>query len=220
MTRYWKGNCGSDIVESYDKFIERLASPSSAPGGGAASAMVSIVASSLNQMVASLTLNKKKYAEFQDEMNSVIEKSRKLDIDLRKLMKEDEDAFNEIISALRLPKDTDEEKESRKKSMIKATKGAIKVPWKIASASRDVLELSRVLAEHGNKNAVTDAGCSALFAYSAIEGVLYNVRINLNSLTDDEFVREEKTKINLFLKDCSELKAAILEMVDKKIGDE
>lgn len=218
--RYLKENCGSDCLESYDKFMERLASSSSAPGGGAASAMVSIVASSLNQMVASLTLNKKKYEEYQDEMNSVLERSRKIDNELRSLMKEDEDAFNEIITALRLPKETEEEKKARKERLAEATKGAIRVPWKIASASRQVLELASIMAEHGNKNAVTDAGCAALFAHSAIEGVLYNVKINLSSLKDESYVSEEKQKINLFMKDCGEIKTKILKEVDRKIGVE
>lgn len=207
-------------MESYDSFIERLASSSAAPGGGAASAMVTIVASSLNQMVASLTVNKKKYAEYEERMNSIIEKSREIDTDLRALMKEDEDAFNEIMKALKLPKETDDEKRERKEKLISATKGAIRVPWKIASASRDVLELAKELAMHGNRNAITDAGCAALFAHSAIEGVLYNVRINLNSLSDESLVQDEKTKIRLFMDDCNRLKSDILNLVDKELGDE
>ena len=76
------------------------------------------------------------------------------------------------------------------------------------------------MADHGNRNAVTDAGCAALFAYSAIEGVLYNVRINLSSLDDESYVSEEKQKIRLFMKDCGDLKTRILKEVDGKIGDE
>lgn len=207
-------------MESYDTFLERLASPSPAPGGGAASAMVSIVASSLNQMVASLTVGKKKYAQYEPEMSSILEKSRKIDDDLRQLMKEDEDAFNKIIKALKMPKESEEEISIRKESIIEASKGAIRVPWKIASASREVIELALKLAKHGNKNAITDAGCSALFAYSAVEGVLYNVKINLNTVKDEDFAREEKTKIGIFMKDCDKLKNEVLSLVDAAIGDE
>jgi len=213
-------NCGSDYVESYDTFLERLASSSPAPGGGAASAMVSIVASSLNQMVASLTVNKRKYEEYEGEMNSIIEKSKKIDADLRKFMKDDEDAFNEIIKALKMPKNSDEEVKERKDKIVEASKGAIRVPWKIASASREVLELALALARHGNRNAVTDAGCAALFAHSAIEGVLYNVKINLNSVKDEEFAREEKSKMSIFMKDCDGLKSEVLQLVEAAIGDE
>jgi len=207
-------------VESYDTFLERLASSSPAPGGGAASAMVSIVASSLNQMVASLTVNKRKYEEYEGEMNSIIEKSKKIDADLRKFMKDDEDAFNEIIKALKMPKNSDEEVKERKDKIVEASKGAIRVPWKIASASREVLELALALARHGNRNAVTDAGCAALFAHSAIEGVLYNVKINLNSVKDEEFAREEKSKMSIFMKDCDGLKSEVLQLVEAAIGDE
>ncbi|AKA48517.1 formimidoyltetrahydrofolate cyclodeaminase [uncultured archaeon] len=207
-------------MESYDTFLERLASSSPAPGGGAASAMVSIVASSLNQMVASLTVNKRKYEEYEGEMNSIIEKSKKIDADLRKFMKDDEDAFNEIIKALKMPKNSDEEVKERKDKIVEASKGAIRVPWKIASASREVLELALALARHGNRNAVTDAGCAALFAHSAIEGVLYNVKINLNSVKDEEFAREEKSKMSIFMKDCDGLKSEVLQLVEAAIGDE
>ena len=207
-------------MESYDTFLERLASSSPAPGGGAASAMVSIVASSLNQMVASLTVNKRKYEEYEGEMNSIIEKSKKIDADLRKFMKDDEDAFNEIIKALKMPKNSDEEVKERKDKIVEASKGAIRVALKIASASREVLELALALARHGNRNAVTDAGCAALFAHSAIEVVLYNVKINLNSVKDVEFAREEKSKMSIFMKDCDGLKSEVLQLVEAAIGDE
>ncbi len=220
MNRYSKERFGSDIMESYDSFLERLASSSPAPGGGAASAMVTIVASSLNQMVASLTVSKKKYAEYESEMTTILEKSKSVDKELRKLMKDDEDAFNEIIAALKMPKESEEEAKARKVKLKEATRGAIRVPWKIASSSRDVLELALKLAHHGNRNAVTDAACAALFAHSAIEGVLYNVKINLTSLKDEDFVREEKTKIQLFMKDCNAMKDEVLRIVDSTIGDE
>lgn len=207
-------------MESYDSFLERLASSSPAPGGGAASAMVTVVASSLNQMVALLTVNKKKYAEFEGEMTSIIEKSRKIDQELRSLMKEDEEAFNEIMAALKMPKDTEAQIEARKSKLKEATKGAIRAPWKIAASSREVLELSLKLAQHGNRNAVTDAACAALFSHSAIVGALYNVRINLLSLKDEEFVREERNKMQLFTRDCDAMKEEILRIVDSSIGDE
>ncbi len=205
-------------LESYDSFIERLASSSPAPGGGAASAMVSIVASSLNQMVASLTQGKKKYAEHEAEMAGIVEKSRNVESDLRSLMKEDEDAFNKIIEAMRMPKESDEEKEARRNAMQKAMRGAAKTPWKIAASAREVLELSKKLAEHGNKNAITDAACSALFAHAAIHGALYNVRINLLSIRDEEFVKEERTKLSLFLEDCDRIKSQVIRLVDTEIG--
>lgn len=207
-------------MESYDSFIERLASSSPAPGGGAASAMVTIVASSLNQMVALLTVNKKKYAEYESEMHSIIEKSRVIDQELRSLMKEDEDSFNEIMAALKMPKDTDDQIKARKSKLQEATVGAIKAPWKIASTSREVLELALKIAQHGNRNASTDAACAALFSHSAIVGALYNVRINLVSLKDEEFVRGEREKLQTFIRDCNAIRDEVVRIVDSSIGDE
>lgn len=207
-------------MESYDSFIERLASPSPAPGGGAASAMVSVVASSLNRMVANLTVNKKKYAEYSQEMSGIIEKSKSIDNELRQLMKEDEDAFNGIMKALKLPRETEQEKAARKEELVKATKEAINAPWKIARASRDVLELSLTLAEHGNRNAITDAACAALFADAAVRGVLYNVSINLKSIPDAGFVGEQERSMKEFLEECERLKSRVTGIVDKTLGDE
>ena len=112
--------------------MERLASPSPAPGGGAASAAVSVVAASLVSMVAGLTIGKKGYEGAHETMKQVLEKSRKLTADLRSLMEEDEAAFNRLFAAWKMPKSTDEEKKRRREAMDIATRGAIQVPWKIA----------------------------------------------------------------------------------------
>lgn len=205
-------------MESYDSFIERLASPSPAPGGGAASAMVSIVSASLTSMVASLTIGKKNYLEYDEEMKKIIEKSSSLREELRALMKEDEDAFNNIVSAWKLPKGTDDEKKTRKESIDAATKEAIRVPWKIAGKSMEILDLSLQAAEHGNKNTITDAACAAIFAHGAIKGVLYNVKINLKSVTDEKMRDSEELKMKFFLEDADSIYDKTIKKVDEVIS--
>ena len=204
-------------MESFDNFIERLGSSSPAPGGGAASAMVSIVSASLASMVASLTVGKKKYMEYEEEMKGILQSSEDLKNDLRQLMKDDEDAFNEIMAAYKMPKESDEEKKLRKEKLTGAAKGAIKVPWQIAGKSRDILTLSLKLSEHGNRNAITDAACAAIFAFGAIKGVLYNVRVNLTSLEDKDYVESEKMKMKFFLEDAEAVYNKVIENVDRAI---
>lgn len=204
-------------MESFDSFIDRLASSSPAPGGGAASAMVSVVSASLASMVAALTVGKKNYIEYEERMKMIIEKTSALREELRELMKEDEEAFNNIVSAWKLPKGTEQEKELRKERIDDATKEAIRVPWKIAAKAREVLDLSLELAEHGNKNAITDAACAAIFSHGSIEGVLYNVKINLKSVSDEKMRDSEELKLKLFLEDADSVYKKVLEKVDEVI---
>ena len=191
-------------MESIDSFMERLASSSPAPGGGAASSMVALVGSSLNSMVAGLTKGKKGYEGSQEIVERIGKRSGELSAELRTLMKEDEEAFNLIVGAWKMPKSTDDEKKARSKALQDATRAAIAVPWKIASASQEILGMAAELVTYGNKNAVTDAGCSLEFSMAAIRGVFQNIKINLKSMKDEEKVESEQIKMKLFLEDCQE----------------
>ncbi|BAB59231.1 formiminotransferase cyclodeaminase [Thermoplasma volcanium GSS1] len=200
-------------MESYNNFIERLASPSPAPGGGAASAFVSIVASALISMVSQITMGKKGYEQYEDEMKEIISENSKIKEELEKLIEEDEEAFNSIMAAIKMPKITEEEKKEREKKLQSALRHGIEVPWRIAARSFDLLKLSEKLVEHGNKNAVTDAGSAASILHSAIEAALYNVKINLKSVKDQEYVSDQKMKIKLFLENSDE----VYERIKKKL---
>lgn len=192
-------------MEPLDNFMDRLASSSPAPGGGAASSLVAIVGTSLNAMVAGLTEGKKGYEGSQKMMEHIRARSNEIRSELRDLMVADEEAFNSIVGAWKMPRATEEEKEARKASIQKATKIAIKVPWRIASLAHEVLRIGALLVDHGNRNAITDAGSSLEFARAAIRAVLLNVRINLKSLTDQDLIESEELKMKLFLEDTEEI---------------
>ena len=204
-------------MESLDSFMIRLASPSPAPGGGAASASVSIVAASLSSMVAGLTIGKKGYEDHQELMRKILARSNEITGELRKLMEDDEKAFNEIVSAWKLPRSSDHEKEMRTAAIQKAAKLAIKVPWEIAEVSREILRNAKTLAEYGNKNAVTDAGCALEFSLAALKGAIQNIAINLKSLNDKAMVESEKIKIKNFLDDCEKIYNEGMREVQNKI---
>lgn len=191
-------------MESIDSFMERLASSSPAPGGGAASSMVALVGSALNSMVAGLTMGKKGYEESQKVVERIGKRSAELTMELRSLMKEDEEAFNLIVEAWKMPKSTDDEKKERGQALQDATRVAIAVPWKIAAASQEILRMAADLVTYGNKNAVTDAGCSLEFSMAAIKGVFQNIKINLKSIKDEEKAESERIKMKLFLEDSQE----------------
>lgn len=204
-------------MESIDSFIERLGSSSPAPGGGAASGLVAIVGSSLTSMVAGLTLGKKGYEESQPLMERVLKRSEEIKVELRELMEQDEVAFNRIVEAWKMPRSTDEEKSERQKMIVQATRGAIAVPWKIASVSQEILRISAQLVDYGNKNAITDAGCSLEFSMAALKGALQNIRINLKSLKDEEQIESEKMKMKFFLEDSEEIYRDALKKLEVKL---
>ncbi|MGC9167107.1 MAG: glutamate formimidoyltransferase [Thermoplasmata archaeon] len=205
-----KGNLVND--KGINQFLDELSSPSPAPGGGAASALVGAVAASLSSMVANLTIGKKKYAEYEEEMKNIVKQANELKNRLLKLMEEDEKAFNEIMDALKLPKNTPEEERIRKERIQESTKRASIVPITTAKLCLDVMRLSRVVTEKGNRNAITDGVCSAYFAYSAMKGAIMNVLINLKNIEDKNFVDNMKNEINILLKEGDE----ILKYVENK----
>jgi formiminotetrahydrofolate cyclodeaminase len=192
-------------METLDSFMERLSSPSPAPGGGAASALVAITAASLVSMVASLTKGKKSYASYRDEMEKIEKSSVSVKEELRELMEKDEEAFNLIVKAWGMDKSTEESAKLRKKVIEKASREAIIVPWKIAKASYTIMEMAEKITRHGIKSAITDSACAGIFAESAIKGVLYNVAINLKSIDNLEYREMEEIKMKLFLQNTSEI---------------
>ncbi|MCL4350905.1 MAG: cyclodeaminase/cyclohydrolase family protein [Candidatus Thermoplasmatota archaeon] len=204
----------------YNKFMLDLASESPAPGGGSASAMAGIVSASLVSMVANLTLGKKGYESVEGTMKDIVNESNTIIQRLEELMKEDTDAFLSMMNAMKLPKETQEEKDFRKKEMERTMKLAIGTPWKIAVSCHRILRLGSILARIGNKNAVTDAGASMNLAYAALESSLLNVRINLSYMKNEEYTREERMKLRFFMEDAGSIYRQGKESVQKVMGAE
>ena len=184
-----------------NNFMERLASKEPAPGGGAASALVAMVGSALSSMVSALTDGKKGYEHVQERVNAIELKMLEIRKNLEDLMQEDEQAFNKISSTWKLPKSTDEEKMARKKALQSALRDAIEPPWRIANLASDVMDNALDLLSIGNKNAITDSACSLIFAFSAAEGALLNITINVNLIDDTSFRAEQEKRMKAFYAD-------------------
>ena len=184
-----------------NNFMERLASKEPAPGGGAASALVAMVGSALSSMVSALTDGKKGYEHVQERVNAIELKMLEIRKNLERLMQEDEQAFNKISSTWKLPKSTDEEKMARKKALQSALRDAIEPPWRIANLASDVMDNALDLLSIGNKNAITDSACSLIFAFSAAEGALLNITINVNLIDDTSFRTEQEKRMKAFYAD-------------------
>jgi formiminotetrahydrofolate cyclodeaminase len=176
-------------------FLEKLSSKEPAPGGGSASALAGATAASLGCMVANLTIGKKKYQDVEEQIKKIKEKLEEYRNKFLIEMEEDAKAFNKVIDALKLPKDTEEQKKVRKEKIQEATKEATLVPIQISKDALDVMELVESIAEKGYKMALSDAVIAVILAKDAVLGGIYNVKINLPNIKDQEFVDNLKSQI-------------------------
>src|SRR5450756_3229183 len=164
-------------------FVDRLASGSPEPGGGAASAAVAALGAALVSMVANLTVGKEKYADVQDRITELLDASEKARRELQDLVQEDTEVYAVLAAAFKMPRKTDEEKAKRNEAVQSALREATAVPYAIAEKCLEVAKLSEVAAEIGNVNAVSDAGVAALLAEAAARCAALNVKINPVSYT-------------------------------------
>jgi glutamate formiminotransferase/formiminotetrahydrofolate cyclodeaminase len=168
------------------QFLESLAAGTAAPGGGSASAYAGAMAAALVGMVARLTLGKKKYAEVEAQMQSVLESADKLRADLAAAVRDDAAAFEAVLEAFKLAKDTEAQQAARAEAVEQAYVHAADVPLRTARAAVATLGLAAVAAEKGNVNALSDSGSAAYLAKAALSGAALNVRANAAAIKDRE----------------------------------
>lgn len=202
----------------YEDFLSRLGSGSPVPGGGSASAMVGSISAALSKMVANLTLGKKGYEDREELMKYAVERLDTLEERFLKLSGEDEEAFNAISATWKMPKNTDEEKRERRTRMKEATLKALHPPWNMAATALTVLEIAGIMVENGNKNAISDAACSAEFAIATVKGALHNIRINLSSLKDEEIVTSEMMKLKILSEHADDLYRKAIKAFEEKMA--
>jgi glutamate formiminotransferase/formiminotetrahydrofolate cyclodeaminase len=169
---------------SLGEFVASVAGDAPVPGGGSVSALAGQLAAALAQMVAGLTVGRKKYVDVEPEMRELARQAQALADRLGRLVEDDADAYALVSDAYRLPKDDDAAATARETAIQAALRTAADVPLETARACRDVAQLAAICAAKGNQNAVTDSGVAALLAEAGCRGAAYNVRINVASMTD------------------------------------
>src|SRR5690349_16289032 len=170
--------------ESLIGCVASVASSNPVPGGGSVAAHAGALAAALAQMVAGLTVGKKKYAAVDVEMKDIAQSAAALGNELSALVKRDADAYASVSEAYKLPKEPADAAARRSEAITKALLAAAEVPIETATAAVEVAKLALAVAERGNSNAVTDAGVAALLAHAAVTGAAYNVRVNVQALED------------------------------------
>ena len=208
---------GQLVSMKVDSFLSELASKSPAPGGGSVAALAGGMGAALSSMVCNLTIGKEKYADVQKEIKDVLKKSESLRKRLTELIDEDTDAFNDVIKAFKMPKETEKQKEARSKAIQEGYKSAAKVPLETARTCEQIMDVAKVVAEKGNKNSITDAAVSALMAKVGVKSAILNVKINLGSIKDELFVKKISSELNTLEKDIENKTEKILKIIQNKI---
>jgi glutamate formiminotransferase / formiminotetrahydrofolate cyclodeaminase len=170
--------------ETLSGFVSSVAAPTPAPGGGSVAAHVGALGAALSQMVAGLTIGRKKYAGVDAEMKELALRAVALGNELSALVERDARAYTLVTEAYKLPKENKEQIDARTRAIDMALVGAAQVPLDTARACAEVAGLAEVCAVKGNTNAASDAGVAALLAEAACRGAVYNVRINVASMTE------------------------------------
>lgn len=198
-------------------FADETARESPAPGGGSVSAYMGALGASLGTMVANLSSHKPGWDERWDEFSHWAEYGMEVESELLRLVDEDTEAFNRIMSAFGMPKGTEEEKRLRSEAIQQATLFAARVPLETMKASLKVFDLCREMVDKGNPNSVSDAGVGALAARSAVIGAGMNVKINASSLKDREMAQSLITEANAIIAEAVAAEEEIIRKVEEKI---
>jgi glutamate formiminotransferase/formiminotetrahydrofolate cyclodeaminase len=199
-------------------FANETASESVAPGGGSVSAYVGALGVSLGTMVANISAHKRGWDERWEEFSERADRGQQLKDALLRLVDEDTQAFNAILTAFRLPKGSEEEKKARRAAVQAATRRAIEVPFRVMELAFESFAVIKAMVEAGNPNSITDAGVGALCARAALRGAFLNVQVNTADLEDKAFVAEVVGKGEEMVRRASEMEAAILAVVAERLG--
>ncbi len=202
-------------------FLGELASDSPTPGGGSVAALCGALGASLNSMVANLTIGKKKYADVEDDMKKALAGAETLRVELAQMIDEDAAAFDKVMVALKMPKESDEEKATRRTALQQALVDAATVPLAVMEMCAGVIQLAGPVAEKGNTNAVSDAGVAALVARAGLHSARLNVLINLGGIRAEEhqdFVEKARTGMADLVEKADRACDKVMDVVLEKVS--
>ncbi len=198
-------------------FLDELASSAATPGGGSAAAIMGGMGAALVSMVCNLTIGKKAYVEVEGDMKDLLAKAEALRAQLTDFIRADVEAFDGLMAAYGLPKDTDEQKAARSAAIQDGLKKATDAPLACARACADVIALSLIAAEKGNTNVVSDAGVAALAAVAALRSAALNVDINVPSIKDADFAASRRAETDALLAKWVAEADRVVEVVKSKL---
>ncbi len=195
-------------------FIDEVSRDTPAPGGGSIAALAGSLGAALASMVANLSIGKSEYDAQYEDICELAEQAQKVKDELVRAIDADTEAFNEVIDAMRMPKDTKEQQQVRAQAMQEGYKSAARVPLRTAELCKEALELCLRAASLGNEAVMSDAGVGALMANAGVKGAIYNVRINLPHTKDEQFIAEMRATLDDLLREADTLCDAVQNEVE------
>jgi formiminotetrahydrofolate cyclodeaminase len=203
---------------STDAFLGELASEAPTPGGGTAAAFAGAMGAALAEMVATLTLSKEKYASAHDAVRPIAAAARQARAEFLSLAREDAEAYDAVVAARRLPKETEDQKRERARTIADANRRATEVPMRTARAGTVLLAALPELVEKGNPNAASDVGAAALLLDASVEGALLNVGINLSGIEDPALVAQMQKDTAVLQEQSQRVRSQVVGLVRRKFG--
>jgi methenyltetrahydrofolate cyclohydrolase len=203
--------------QSIEHFLDNLASKSATPGGGSAAAVMGAQGAALISMVCNLTIGKPKFAEVETDMQNLLQQAETLRQQLTDMIQADVDVFNRVMAAYGLPKETDEEKTVRSGAIQTVLKDATDVPLDCAKACAKVIELSRIAADKGNPNVISDAGAAVMAAYGGLKTAALNVYVNAGSLKERDFADARLAELADIMQNAETNAEAIYQVIKVKL---
>ena len=202
-------------------FANEVDSNSPAPGGGSVSALASDIGVGLARMMAHLSFGKKKFEALDEktkkEFKNKFDKLGEIRQELSVLVDKDTESFNEFMKAVKMPKETEEEKALRTKAIDDATIFSIEVPYKTASLSLEALKLLDFLVQNGNQNAITDIGVGTLMLATGMEGAILNVKVNLGGIENKEIHDKYSNSCRELLSEGKKIKDSIISNIHRQL---
>jgi formiminotetrahydrofolate cyclodeaminase len=205
------------VEQPVTTFLDRLASNAATPGGGSAAAIMGAMGAALVSMMCNLTIGKKNYVEVEGEMRAVLDEAESLRLRLADMVAEDIAAFDGLMAAYGLPKESEEQKAQRSAAIQIGLKSATEAPLACARASAEVISLALRAAKVGNTNVISDAGVGALAAQAALRSAALNVYINVPSLKDAAYATACRDEIDGLLASAVPLAEQTYELVKSKL---
>lgn len=206
---FTKGTC--------EEFVDVLASKAPVPGGGGASALVGAIGMALGNMVGSLTVGKKKYADVEADIIAMKEKATALQADFLRLVEADAEAFEPLSKAYGMPRETEEEKAEKARVMAIVLKDACAVPMEIMEKCCEAIDVIEEFAAKGSALAISDAGVGVVFCKAALLGASLNVFINTKSMADKEYAASLNAKADKMIADYSKKADEIFAAVNARL---
>jgi formiminotetrahydrofolate cyclodeaminase len=203
--------------EPLQVYLDDAAANKPAPGGGSVSACAGALGAALVSMVCNLTRGREKFAAVESEIVALVEASEAARGRLEQLLQEDTTAYNGVIVAYKMPKETAEEQAARSQAIQDGLIIAADVPLEICRVAVEVCRLAKVAAGIGNPQAVTDAGIGAILGEAAVVGAALNVRINLGSIKDEAYVAQAAAEIDEVQAEATALRAEVLGITLSKL---